>query len=163
MNTKYIISLTALIALTGASSYGAAGDLNPETPIDLLALLYAQGSADQAPRILASLYRKELLQLALIGYKEPQRFPNLYQDAMSELFNQKEKFQQFLQENNGDVQKALFDAAENNKPWAIDHLVQNGADLNARDNYRCTALMFAAINGYEAVVPQLLSAGANPN
>src|SRR5271163_4413278 len=134
MNTKYIISLTALIALTRASSYGAAGDLNPETPIGLLALLYAEGSADQAPRILASLYRKELLQLALIGRKEPQRFPNLYQDAMSELYRQKEKFQQHLQENNGDVRNALFDAARNDKAWAIDYLVQNGADLNAIDN-----------------------------
>src|SRR5271169_7017559 len=100
MNTKYIISLTALIALTGALSYGAAGDLKPETPIGSLALLYAEGSADQAPRILAlaSLDRKNLLQLALIGRKKPQLFPNLYQDAMDELFNQKEKFQQLLQQ-----------------------------------------------------------------
>src|SRR5271155_3026873 len=134
MNTKHIISLTALIALTGALSYGAAGDLNPETPIGSLALLYAEGSADQAPRILASLDRKNLLQLALIGYKEPQRFPNLYEDAMNELSRQKEKFRQLLQENNGDVQAALFDAAQNNKPWAIDYLAQNGADFNARDN-----------------------------
>src|SRR5271156_5536288 len=118
MNTKYIISLTALIALTGALSYGAADKPNPETPIGSLALLYAEGSADQAPRILASLYRKELLELALIGCKEKnmvlrgekesQRFPNLYQDAMRELFGQKEKFRQLLQENNGDVQEALF-------------------------------------------------------
>src|SRR5271156_2274774 len=113
MNTKYIISLTALVALTGALSYGAASNPNPETPIGSLALLYAEGSADQAPRILESLYRKNLLQLALIGRKEPQRFPNLYQDAMCELFNQKEKFQQLLQENNGDVQEALFTAARN--------------------------------------------------
>src|SRR5277367_4822614 len=134
MNTKYIISLTALIALTGALSYGAAGDLNSETPIGLLARIYAEGSADQAPRILAraSLDRKNLLQLALIGRKEPQRFPNLYQDAMSELYRQKEKFKQFLQENNGDVRKALFDAVRNDKAWAIDYLVLNGADLNAR-------------------------------
>src|SRR5271167_3086549 len=104
MNTKYIISLTALFALTGASSYGAAGDLNPETPIGSLARLYAEGSADQAPRILAlaSLYRKNLLQLALIGHKEPQRFPMLYRDAMNELSRQKEKFRQFLQQHNGD-------------------------------------------------------------
>src|SRR5271154_4291699 len=135
MNTKYIISLTALIALTGALSYGAAGDLSPETPIGLLALLYAQGSAVQATRILAlaSLDRKNLLQLALIGRKEPQRFPNLYQDAMSALFNQKEKFQQLLQENNGDVQEALFDAIRNDKAWAIDYLVQNGADVDAQE------------------------------
>src|SRR5271156_7190224 len=133
MNAKYIISLTALVALTGASSYGAAGDLNPETPIGSLALLYAESSADQAPRILAlaSLDRKNLLQLALIGYKEPQRFPMLYQDAMRELYRQKEKFKQFLQVYNGDVRKALFDAARNDKTWAIDYLVQNGADLNA--------------------------------
>src|SRR5271156_5531201 len=131
MNTKYIISLTALIALTGALSYGAADKPNPETPIGSLALLYAEGSADQAPRILASLDRKELLQLALIGYKEPQRFPMLYQDAMRELYRQKEKFKQFLQVYNGDVRKALFDAARNDKTWAIDYLVQNGADLNA--------------------------------
>src|SRR5271156_3576056 len=135
MNTKYIISLTAFIALTGALSYGAADKPNPETPIGSLALLYAESSADQAPRILAlaSLDRKNLLQLALIGRKEPQRFPNLYQDAMSELYRQKEKFQQHLQENNGDVRKALFDAVQNDKAWAIDYLVQNGADLNAKD------------------------------
>src|SRR5271170_1137196 len=109
MNTKYIISLTALIALTGALSWGAAGNLNPETPIGSLALLYAEGSADQAPRILAlaSLDRKNLLQLALIGYKEPQRFPNLYEDAMSELSRQKEKFRQLLRQHNGNVQAAL--------------------------------------------------------
>src|SRR5271156_5391290 len=134
MNTKYIISLTALIALTGALSYGAADKPNPETSIGSLALLYAEGSADQAPRILASLYRKELLELALIGRKELQRFPMLYRDAMSALFNQKEKFQQHLQENNGDVRNALFDAARNDKAWAIDYLVQNGADLNAINN-----------------------------
>src|SRR5271154_1305702 len=146
MNTKYIISLTALIALTGALSYGAAGDLNSETPIGLLARLYAEGSADQAPRILAlaSLDRKNLLQLALIGYKEPQRFPMLYRDAKSELFNQKEKFRQFLQQHNGDVRRALFDAARNDKAWAIDYLVQNGADLNVTTNYDMTALMLAA-------------------
>src|SRR5271168_2012812 len=117
MNTKYIISLTALVALTGALSYGAASNPNPETPIGSLARLYAEGSADQAPRILASLYRKELLELARIGCKEKnmvlrgekesQRFPNLYQDAMRELYRQKEKFKQFLQQHNGDVQKAL--------------------------------------------------------
>src|SRR5271168_4668004 len=116
MNTKYIISLTALIALTGALSYGAAGDLNPETPIGSLALLYAEGSADQAPRILASLYRKDLLELARIGCKvknlvlrgekKSERFPNLYQDAMHELSRQKEKFRQLLQQHNGDVQAA---------------------------------------------------------
>src|SRR5271156_1325691 len=163
MNAKYIISLTALVALTGASSYGAAGDLNPETPIGSLALLYAESSADQAPRILAlaSLDRKNLLELALIGYKEPQRFPNLYEDAKSELFNQKEKFQQLLQENNGDVREALFDAARNDKAWAIDYLVQNGANLNARDNDVRTALMEAAYKGHAPVVAQLLAAGAN--
>src|SRR5271167_4834407 len=141
MNTKYIISLIAFIALTGALSYGAAGDLNPETPIGLLALLYAEGFADQAPGILAlaALDRKNLLQLALIGYKEPQRFPMLYRDAMNELSRQKEKFQQLLHENNGDVQEALFDAVRNDKAWAIDYLVQNGANLNAIDNYGRTA------------------------
>src|SRR5271170_8125163 len=120
MNTKYIISLTALIALTGALSYGAADKPNPETPIGSLALLYAEGSADQAPRILAlaSLDRKELLELARIGCKEPQRFPNLCRDAMRELSRQKERFRQLLQENNGDVRKALFDAVRNDKAWA---------------------------------------------
>src|SRR5271169_247665 len=107
MNTKYIISLAALIALTRALSYGAANKPNPETPIGSLALLYAESSADQAPRILASLYRKNLVQLALIGHKEPERFPNLYQDAMSELSRQKEKFRQFLQQHNSDVQQAF--------------------------------------------------------
>src|SRR5271168_392090 len=132
MNTKYIISLTALIALTGALSYGAADKPNPETPIGSLALLYAEGFADQAPGILAlaSLDRKNLLELARIGCKEKnmvlrgekesERFPNLYQDAMSELSRQKERFRQLLQVYNGDVQKALFDAIRNDKAWAID-------------------------------------------
>src|SRR5271156_1078815 len=137
MNTKYIISLTALVALSGALSYGAASNPNPKTPIGSLALLYESVAgevsdfADVTPGILASLDRKNLLQLALIGYKEPQRFPMLYRDAMRELYRQKEKFKQFLQVYNGDVRKALFDAARNDKTWAIDYLVQNGADLNA--------------------------------
>src|SRR5271169_3274864 len=146
MNTKYIISLTALIALSGALSYGAASTPSPETAIGLLALLYAEGSADQAPRILAlaSLDRKNLLQLVLIGRKEPQRFPNLYRDAMSVLSRQKEKFRQFLQKHNGDVRKAFSDAVRNDKPWTIDYLVQNVADVNAQDKYGMTALILAA-------------------
>src|SRR5271155_715565 len=131
--TTKIALFLVLIAVAAPLCWSAADKPNPETPIGSLALLYAEGSADQAPRILASLYKKELLELALIGRKEPQRFPNLYRDAMSALFNQKEKFQQHLQENNGDVRNALFDAVRNDKAWAIDYLIQNGADVNARD------------------------------
>src|SRR5277367_7154652 len=112
--TTKIALFLVLIAVAAPLCWSAASNPNPETPIGSLARLYAEGSADQAPRILASLYRKNLLQLALIGYKEPQRFPMLYRDAKSELFNQKEKFRQFLQQHNGDVQQAFSDAVENN-------------------------------------------------
>ena len=39
----------------------------------------------------------------------------------------------------------------------------HGADINARDNYGWTALIYAAINGYTEIARLLLSAGADVN
>ena len=42
----------------------------------------------------------------------------------------------------------------------VQALLEAGADINAKDKYGKTALMFAAANGHTAVVVLLMKAGA---
>lgn len=65
--------------------------------------------------------------------------------------------------HDGDPQQALFHAAQKNIPWAIYHLIQQGADINAVDSRGRTALQLAANAQHERVVAELLNNGVNYN
>jgi ankyrin repeat protein len=55
---------------------------------------------------------------------------------------------------------ALHEAAFFNKIKAVDALISNGANLNARADFGFTALMYASCEGHAEVVSMLLEAGA---
>lgn len=45
----------------------------------------------------------------------------------------------------------------------LDHLVRQGADINAKDRYGQTGLMLAAMHGFSSVVQYLVDQGADLN
>ena len=59
------------------------------------------------------------------------------------------------------MEPALHQAAKNGQEQAVWLLLQNGADVNARDSYRRTALHWAAEYGYKAVALLLLENGVD--
>lgn len=127
---KYVISLSALIALTGAQCWSAAGDICEKM------------SYDDIESLIPLLNTESLLQLGGTCRQ--------YRDIFS-----KELYKRLLG-SYPSRQAALFGAVENNIPSAIDYLVQHGVDVNERGRDGTTALMMAAKLGYEAVVDALL-------
>lgn len=58
---------------------------------------------------------------------------------------------------------ALIVAAQLNHRHIVEHLINAGCKLDARDQYGCTAVYFAAKLGHADIVRQLISAGADFN
>ena len=63
----------------------------------------------------------------------------------------------------GDCCVPLFLAAATGKAEAVRYLLDEGADVNARDEFGHTALTEATFNGNVAVIRELLVRGANIN
>ena len=57
----------------------------------------------------------------------------------------------------------LLNAAQNGKLDQVRSLISQATDVNVRDEYGWTPLLWAAMNGYTDIVQVLLAAGANPN
>jgi len=57
----------------------------------------------------------------------------------------------------------LMHAAKNGDMGTVKVLLENNADINARDDYGWTALMWAAYNGYTEIVNLLLENNADVN
>jgi len=62
----------------------------------------------------------------------------------------------FLQQNDGNLQEALFKVINTKKELAIGYLVQHGAKINAFNKNDKTALMHAACYGHDKAVTELL-------
>lgn len=56
----------------------------------------------------------------------------------------------------------LIEAAKDGDSEKVRALIQAGVDLDARDHYDRTALMWAAQYGEQAIMDLLMEAGANP-
>jgi len=59
------------------------------------------------------------------------------------------------------VNSLLLEAAKQGKTITIKTMLANGANINTKDKYGFTALMYAVSNGYVEIVKVLLSKGAN--
>ena len=59
--------------------------------------------------------------------------------------------------------KLFFDAIKQNDIEAVEVLLEEGVDVNAKDNYGATPLISAAFFGYTEIAELLLEAGADPN
>lgn len=57
----------------------------------------------------------------------------------------------------------LLTAAENGNLNEVRSLLSQATDVNVRDEYGWTPILFAAMNGHTDVVTLLLASGANPN
>lgn len=57
----------------------------------------------------------------------------------------------------------LLSAAQNGKTSELRSLISKKTDVNVRDEYGWTPLLWAAMNGHTDIVTVLLAAGANPN
>jgi ankyrin repeat protein len=57
----------------------------------------------------------------------------------------------------------LFEASEKGNLKRLKTLIQDGIDVNARDMYGNTALMWVAMNGHSACIPVLIEADADVN
>lgn len=57
----------------------------------------------------------------------------------------------------------LLNAAQNGKLDEVRSLISQSIDVNVRDEYGWTPLLWAAMNGHTDIVQVLLAAGANPN
>ena len=61
------------------------------------------------------------------------------------------------------LNEKLLIAAKNGKPAEVRSLISQATDVNVRDEYGWTPILWAAMNGHTDVVRVLLAAGANPN
>jgi len=61
------------------------------------------------------------------------------------------------------LKTTIFEAAKQGDVEAAKWLIENGADINAKNNNDYTALINAAINGYTAIVELLIENGADIN
>ena len=57
----------------------------------------------------------------------------------------------------------LLIASQNGKTAEVRSLISQATDVNVRDEYGWTPILWAAMNGHTDVVRVLLAAGANPN
>jgi len=62
-----------------------------------------------------------------------------------------------------EVDKELLLAAKSGDKERVRLLLENGANVNARDRYGWTALMWAVFKGYKEIVKLLLENGADVN
>lgn len=62
-----------------------------------------------------------------------------------------------------DIDAALLDAAERGDIDEVKHLINEGADVNAKDVYEKTPLHWAAEKGHKEIVEILLKKGADVN
>ena len=139
MNTKHIVF--SLLILTKTSCWGAANNPNLDRKIlSELGDTLVNGIAEQA----------DIQSLNAMGQTDP----NLIQIASYELYKQ------LLKKHKGNLNAALFDAAENNYPRAIVRLVQEGANVDTTNAKGQPALMEAAMNDHNDVVTLLLDLGA---
>jgi ankyrin repeat protein len=60
----------------------------------------------------------------------------------------------------GDINSDLLEAAEAGDTARVEQLLEQGADVNAKDKDGYTALMLAAFSGHTETVKTLLDAGA---
>ncbi|MEI0518875.1 ankyrin repeat domain-containing protein [Brachyspira murdochii] len=57
----------------------------------------------------------------------------------------------------------LLEASKNNDLETLKALIENGADVNVKDDYNKTALMYASEKGHLEIVKYLLDKGADIN
>ena len=62
-----------------------------------------------------------------------------------------------------DIDSKLLNAAERGDIDKVKHLINEGADVNAKDVYEKTPLHWAAEKGHKEIVEILLKKGANVN
>ncbi|WP_410542724.1 ankyrin repeat domain-containing protein [Wolbachia endosymbiont of Tetranychus urticae] len=62
-----------------------------------------------------------------------------------------------------DIDSKLLNAAERGDIDEVKHLINEGADVNAKDVYEKTPLHWAAEKGHKEIVEILLKKGANVN
>lgn len=65
--------------------------------------------------------------------------------------------------SNKNLNKQLLTAVENGNLKEVRIALTEGADVNAKDSFKRTALMYAAINGYFEIVQCLVENGADTN
>ena len=56
-----------------------------------------------------------------------------------------------------------MDASKKGLKEVVELLIQKGANVNAKDNYRYTPIFIAAMNGHKEIVEILIQNGANVN
>src|SRR5436190_15332306 len=105
--------------LTGASSWGAASQETPDRPGTVLPALHPELIAE----IIKQMGPHSLTEMALTN---PEHIDEIKRAMAIES-------RELIDRHGGNLNKALLDAAENNYPWAIDYLIQHGADVNATD------------------------------
>jgi ankyrin repeat protein len=65
--------------------------------------------------------------------------------------------------SNPELNAQLLIAAKNGELQAVRSLISQATDVNVRDQYGWTPLLWAAMNGHTEMVRVLLVSGANPN
>ena len=65
------------------------------------------------------------------------------------------------EKTNIETDTPLHNAAKNGKLYSLSELLSKGADINAKDSYGITALIYATMAGRDAIVANLLDKGAD--